>query len=59
MPEKWINPKYAEALAEFGPIITLGNCSNCQGVGAHIYKDPKTGKMKSIKCMACKGTGQA
>lgn len=54
---EWINPKYAAALQEFGPIIVMGNCNNCGGSGKIIYTDG--GKMKSMTCMACNGSGQS
>lgn len=34
------------------------NCGTCHGFGKIIYKDPKTGRTKSIPCGACRGTGE-
>jgi DnaJ-class molecular chaperone len=34
------------------------NCTNCHGTGKIIWKDPKTGKPKSINCGACGGSGE-
>lgn len=58
MAKVWVDPRYRAALEEIGPVIVMGNCTNCGGAGRHIYVDPKDGKMKSLTCQACGGTGQ-
>ena len=61
----WVNPKYKEAIENFGFDKTMkmsagGNCSNCGGTGRHVYIDPNDGSMKDMgACMACGGSGQS
>lgn len=60
----WTNPTYAPAITDyethsghtFHP-VTLGNCTNCQGSGRHIYVDTD-GTLKDLPCQACSGSGQ-
>lgn len=63
MPEQeWINPKYADALAAYGPITFSNgesNCPSCHGLGRTIYADPSDGSYKDIPCVLCAGSGRS
>lgn len=64
MSERYINPKYADLVAEFDAIVGENfdissemNCSQCGGSGRHMITDTD-GKIKSVTCMACSGSGK-
>lgn len=56
----WTDPRYIDMVAEYdaNKPLTMGNCSNCGGLGRTIVYG-SDGKPYSVTCQRCGGSGQA